>query len=78
MTIDLEHFRRRVIQDALADGEAGYWLRRAATFEWARPRPGDYQGQATDEEYAALDRELAETAEACRARARACKMAAVA
>ncbi len=36
MTADLaahiEHFRARVLQDALAEATAAYWLRRADTF----------------------------------------------
>jgi hypothetical protein len=30
----VEHFRARVVQDALAEATAGYWRRRAVTFEW--------------------------------------------
>ncbi len=37
MTLDLaahiENFTRRVMQDALAEATAAYWLRRAKTFE---------------------------------------------
>lgn len=29
----VEHFRARVLQDALAEATSSYWLRRAATFE---------------------------------------------
>ena len=65
----LDHFQHRVVQDALADATSLYWERRAAMFEWARPRPGDYTGQATPADIARRDRELAEAAAACRARA---------
>lgn len=64
----IDHFQRRVMQDALLDGTAVYWRRRADTFEWARPRPGDYLGRATADEVAARDARLAEAAEACRKR----------
>lgn len=30
--VDLEHFRRRVVQDALQEATAAYWTRRAKTF----------------------------------------------
>jgi hypothetical protein len=30
---DVEHFRMRVIQDALAEASRSYWLRRAADFD---------------------------------------------
>jgi hypothetical protein len=29
----VQHFRERVLQDALAEATAAYWLRRAAQFE---------------------------------------------
>jgi hypothetical protein len=33
-TVDhIDHFQRRVIQDALLDGTAAYWRRRADAFE---------------------------------------------
>jgi hypothetical protein len=62
-------FRRRVIQDAYAEASAAQWRRRAATFEWARPRRGDYPGHASRADLAARDRRLAAIAEACRNRA---------
>jgi len=65
----IDHFQRRVIQDALADATATYWERRAATFEWARPRAGDYTGRATRADLARRDRSLQEAADACQARA---------
>ena len=33
MPIDIEHFRARVLQDALTEATATYWLRRAQDFE---------------------------------------------
>lgn len=69
-TVDhLDHFQRRIIQAALTDATATYWRRRADTFEWARPRPTDYTGQATADQIAARDARCAESAEACRKRA---------
>lgn len=63
------HFQRRVVQDAIADATGAYWERRAATFEWARPRPSDYRGRATEQQIADRDHRCAEAAKACRARA---------
>ena len=67
----LDHFQRRVIQDALLDGSAAYWRRRAEAFEWARPRPGDFTGRASQAELAEIDRRCVTAAEACRKRAHA-------
>jgi hypothetical protein len=50
INIDLDHFRARVLQDALTEATAQYWLRRAQQFEAAAPKPDDYRGQATDEQ----------------------------
>lgn len=33
----LDHFQRRVLQDALAEATKAYWLRRAQDFEAAKP-----------------------------------------
>lgn len=60
---------RRVIQDALSEASADYWERRAARFEAARRREGDFAGQATPEQLAERDQRCAATAAACRARA---------
>ena len=67
--LDLEHFRMRVIQDALNEGRRQWWLRRALDFENARPRPGDFNGQATLEELRDRWVWCTEIAKACRARA---------
>lgn len=64
--VDLADFAARVVQDALTAARPAHWLRRAAEFEAARPRPGDYHGQATPDEIAALDDRLALIAEQCR------------
>ena len=65
----LDHFQRRVIQDALADASSAYWTRRAEVWEWVRGRPGDYHGRSTPEDRAARDRRCDEAAQACLARA---------
>jgi hypothetical protein len=66
----IEHFRARVMQEALAEATSSYHERRAAMFDWARPRDGDFTGQATAEQIAAQDQRLARVAQSCRAAAR--------
>ena len=39
-----EACRRRSVQEAIAGVLPATWHRRAAMFEWARPRPGEYPG----------------------------------
>ena len=46
----VNHFRIRVLQDALISADVQYWLRRAQAFEDAAPRPGEYHGRATREQ----------------------------
>jgi hypothetical protein len=65
----VEHFRYRVLQDALLEAQARYWHQRAAAFDAARPRAGDFTGQATHEDLEAQRYRLAEAILACRARA---------
>lgn len=67
----VEHFQRRVIRQGLIDATADYWRRRAAAFEQARPKAGDFRGRATDDDLRQLDRRAREAAQACRARAEA-------
>ena len=69
--IDVDHFRTRVVQDALAEATAAYWRKRAEDFERAHSRPGDYRGQATAAQIAEADARLTAQAEACRSRAAA-------
>ena len=66
----VQHFRARVLQDALTEATAAYWERRAAMFEWARPRRGDFVGQATPAELADADARCAMIAENCRRHAK--------
>jgi len=65
----VEHFTKRVVQDALAEATAAYWRRRAAVFRDARPRAGDYNGRATSRELRDRHRRLSEVADACEGRA---------
>lgn len=65
----VEHFRARVLQDALNEGLSRHWLRRAEDFENARPRLDDFHGEATTDQLRAKWHELTLVANACRARA---------
>lgn len=65
----VERFRRRVVQDALAEATNTYWNRRADAFDRARPRPGDFTGRATAAELAERDARLSAVAQACQHRA---------
>lgn len=62
----LEHFRRRVLTDALLEGTCAYWIRRAEAFENAAPRAGDRPGQATEADLDEQAHRLTATAIACR------------
>lgn len=64
----LAHFQRRVIQDALNEATRSYWLRRAESFEWAKPRLDDFHGTADNPNLSAQWRRADETATACRNR----------
>ena len=63
---NVEHFRARVLNDALLNGSAIYWRRRAEAFDWAAPRPDDFTGNATPQEIEDRARRCRATAEACR------------
>lgn len=65
----IDHFQRRVVQDAVNEATAVYWQRRADMFEWARPRPGDRLGRDGRAGAAEIDRRCKAAADACRARA---------
>lgn len=54
------------MQEAITDSLAETWIWRSYTFEHARPRPGDFTGQATPAELAAAEERCAAVAEACR------------
>lgn len=67
--IDLDNFARRVIQDAMTEGLRSTWERRADEFEAARPKRGDFHGDASRADLLERDRRCAEIAQACRNRA---------
>jgi len=65
----LDHFRGRVLQDALTEATAAYWWRRGDVFDAARPRAGDFPGGATEADLDAARRRCGAVALACRQRA---------
>jgi hypothetical protein len=69
INIDIDHFRARVLQDALTEATAEYWLHRADQFEDAAPRLGEFHGDATREELNEAWTRCHATAAACRAHA---------
>lgn len=69
MMTTVDHFQRRVIQDALNEARRRWWLQRAEDFERAKPRPGEYAGQATIEQLRARWKWCHHTAQACRNKA---------
>lgn len=48
--LDLEHFRARVLQDALDQATVAHWIGRHAALSAALPRPGDFTGGASPDE----------------------------
>jgi hypothetical protein len=66
ISIDIDHFSTRILQDALTEATAGYWERRGQQFEDAIPRSGEYRGNATQEQLTAATVRCAFTAVACR------------
>ena len=70
LAVHLDHFRAQILARSLQDGLAeflpDYWLRRAEAWEAARPRPGDYRGNATPDQLRAADARCAQIAENCR------------
>jgi hypothetical protein len=50
ISIDLDHFRARILQDALTEATAQYWVHRAHQFQQAAPRLDEFHGDATREE----------------------------
>lgn len=69
LEVYVDHFRTRVLQDALAEATADYWRRRALSFETALPRPGDFTGRATPEQIEEQRMRVASTVLACVQRA---------
>ena len=64
-----DFFLRRLLQDVWAEAEGAYWETRARQLEAARPRRGDFTGNATPAELTAQWLRLRDAAQACRARA---------
>ena len=64
----VQHFKARVLQDALTSASVGYWLARAEAFEEAAPRggKGEYRGNATAEQLWEARQRCTQTALACR------------
>jgi hypothetical protein len=69
INIDMQHFRARVLQDALTEATAEYWEHRARAFEDAAPRNGDYRGRATDDDLLGAYERCMATAKAGRSHA---------
>lgn len=60
---------KALLGDIWCEATAAYWMRRAEQFEAARPRRGDYTGNATAQEIYERYDSLTAAAQACRARA---------
>jgi hypothetical protein len=67
--LDLDHFRARVLQDAITEATAQHWIQRAHQFQQAAPGEGDFHGAATTEELREAYRRCMATAQACLQRA---------
>ena len=68
--IDLDQqLRRRSVQQAISQAQAWWWRWRAEQFDQARPRPSDFNGQATPADLAAADERCRGVAKACLAKA---------
>jgi hypothetical protein len=65
INIDLDHFRARVLQDALTEATAQYWMHRAHQFQQTAPRLGEYHGNATRDELNQRWLDCMATAQAC-------------
>lgn len=63
------NFQRRVLQDAVNNAMSAYWLRRAAAWEWAKPKFDEFHGQATREQLGARWRHADRMARECRQKA---------
>ena len=69
LTQYMEHFRKRVVQDALSEATATYWNTRAKQFEAALDQPGDFTGHATEQVLGERRQRITEIVRACRNRA---------
>lgn len=66
----IDHFRRRVIQDAMTEATASYWERRARQLSQAKFVQGDYVGWLTVEQVKAHDDRIQAQVDACLNKAR--------
>lgn len=66
----VDHFRKRVIQDAMVEATASYWERRAGVFEGCLIQPGDYTGNLTTEQVNEANRRIESIIDACLNKAR--------
>lgn len=62
----IDHLLRRIAQQDHLEATPDYWHQRAAAFEGAKSRPGDYPGQRTPRDRADHDAICASRALACR------------
>lgn len=65
LAVDLDHFRARVLQDALTTATADHWDKRAREWRAAAPTPDDFHGHCTREELREQWRRCMDTALAC-------------
>jgi len=65
IALDLDRFRARILQDALTEATAQYWIHRAHQFQQAAPRLDEYRGQATRDELNQRWLECMATSQAC-------------
>ncbi|MFZ1114441.1 MAG: hypothetical protein WAN44_01265 [Propionibacteriaceae bacterium] len=69
LQLDIDHFRARILQDALTEATAGCWIHRAYQFLEAAPRKGDFHGTTNADELWERWSDCMNTALACRRRA---------
>src|SRR5215216_1369050 len=50
ITLDLDHFRARILQDALTEATTQYWIHRAYQFQQAAPKLAEFHGSSTRDE----------------------------
>ena len=65
INLDIDHSRARILQDALTEATAQYWIHRAHQLQQAAPRQDDYHGNATTEELREAWYRCMDTAQAC-------------
>jgi hypothetical protein len=63
--IELDHFRARILQDALTGATAQYWMHRAHQFQQAAPKLGEFHGSATRDELNQRWLDCMATSQAC-------------